>query len=289
MPSSLSAVSDEAMFWPAPLADYERPPVVETVMAVHFTRLSRLSSVELLDFWRAALRDDYPVASERPAYQVPVELFEAPGDVMQIQMELSPSPGRVRYWFQSESNEDLIQLQNDWLAFNWRKVDPSGKYRHFPYGVERFRRAYDDLQSYLAGAALGPFAPRQVEVTYINHIAARDGGWTDHADLGLITDLVSAPREGVLPRPEMLSASARYPVHDDNGPVGRLHVEAQPQFLDDGPAYVLRLTYRGKTEGQGLDGVLVALERGHQWVVGTFDEITTGSMHDLWGRKNRDE
>lgn len=279
---------DEATFWPAPLADYERPPVVETVMAVHFTRLNRVTSVELLDFWRAALRSEYPVAAERPAYQVPVELFEPPGNV-QIQMELSPSPVRVRYWFQSESNENLVQLQNDWLAFNWRKVDPTGEYRHFPYGVERFRSAYGDLRTYLADSGMGALAPRQVEVTYINHVAASDGGWTDHADLGLITDLVSTPRDRLLPRPEMMSLSAKYPVQGDGGPVGRLHVEAQPQFADGDAVYALRLTYRGSPEGEGLDGVLVALERGHHWVVGGFDEITSNSMHELWGRKDRDE
>jgi hypothetical protein len=183
-------------YWPIPLPDYDRPPVVETVMAVHFARLRQLTSVELLEFWRSTLREAYPVASERAAYQVPVELFEAPGEQLQIQMELSPSPDRMRYWFQSESNENLVQLQNDWLAFNWRKASPETGYRHYSYGVERFEELYVQLERFCQQAGLGRITPQQIEISYINHISSADGGWQDHADLGRILKVIGADAPG---------------------------------------------------------------------------------------------
>lgn len=284
-------VSDEAHgYWPIPLADYERPPVVETVMAVHFARLRRLTSVELLEFWRSHLRTAYPLASERAAYQVPVELFEAPGEPLQIQMELSPSPDRMRYWFQSESNENLVQLQNDWLAFNWRKSSPETGYRHYSYGVERFAELYSQLEHFCQQAGLGQISPQQIEISYINHLSAADGGWQDHADLGRILKLIDADTpDGPLPRAQVMSFAAQYLATASDGvPLGRLYLEVQPRFVDGSPAFMLRLTYRGAPEGLELPGVLAALDRGHHWIVGGFDELTTSDMHTLWGRKDRD-
>lgn len=279
---------DAAGYWPVPLPDYDRPPVVETVMAVHFPRLRPLTSIELLEFWRTSLRADYPVASERPPYQVPVELLEPPGEQLQIQMELSPSPDRIRYWFQSETKENLVQLQNDWLAFNWRKISPETGYRHYSYGVERFEALYRQLDAYCTETDLGRIAPQQIEISYINHIAAAEGGWVDHADLGRILKLVNqdAPVDH-LPRPQIMSLSVQYVAEEGNGPLGRLYVEAQPRFVDGSPAFMLRLTYRGAPEGADLAGVLAALDRGHHWIVGSFNELTTTEMHQLWGRKDR--
>jgi uncharacterized protein (TIGR04255 family) len=282
-------VPDDAAYWPVPLPDYDRPPVVETVMAVHFARLRQLSSIELLDFWRSRLRHDYPVASERPAYQVPIEVLEPPNEHLQIQMELSPAPDRIRYWFQSESNENLVQLQNDWLAFNWRKVSAETGYRHYSYGAEQFERLYTELDLYCSDLKLGRLAPQQIEISYINHIDATEGGWSDHADLGRIVKLIrDEPPSGHLPRPQVMSLSAQYLATAGGEAVGRLYVEAQPRFVDSSPAFMVRLTYRGAPEGSHLPGVLTALDRGHHWIVGGFDELTTTEMHDLWGRKERD-
>lgn len=280
---------DDAAYWPASLPDYDRPPVVETVMAVHFARLRQLSSIELLDFWRARLRDQYPVASERSPYQVPVELFEGPSEQLQIQMELSPAPDRIRYWFQSESNENLVQLQNDWLAFNWRKVSADAGYRHYSYGVEQFENLYSELDRFCTDSKLGRLTPQQVEISYINHIAAVDGGWADHADLGRIVRLLKDELPpGHLPRPQVMSFSAQYVATVGEGAVGRLYVEAQPRFVENSPAFMVRLTYRGAPDGTDLPGVLTALDRGHHCIVGGFDELTTPEMHEIWGRKERD-
>lgn len=279
-----------AGLWPLPLPDYNRPPVVETVMAVQFGRLRSLTSVELLEFWRTHLREDYPVASEREAYQVPVETFDVPSGELQVHMELSPSPQRLRYWFLSESNEYLAQLQNDWLAFNWRKISSEAGYRHYSYGEERLRDLYLKLGDFCRGSNLGDLRPQQVEISYVNHISATDGGWSQHSDLGLILRAVSPPHDaGNLPLPELASYTAQYVVSAENGsPLGRLHVEAQPRLTEGGPAFMLRLTYRGSPESPHIEGVFAALDRGHHWIVGGFDEITTQTMHDLWGRKDRD-
>jgi uncharacterized protein (TIGR04255 family) len=281
---------DHTGYWPVPLPDYARPPVVETVMAVHFARLHRLTSVEMLDFWRAHLRDEFPVASERSAYQAQIETFESPSGQVNVQMEFGPTPQRLRYWFLNESNEHLVQLQNDWLAFNWRKTSPDTGYRHYEYGDRRLRELYTTLGEYCASDGLGVVRPLQVEISYVNHIPANEGGWSNHSDLGLILNSIAKPRaEGRLPKAELASYTSQYVVvGDDEAPLGRLHVEAQPRFVDAEPAFMLRLTYRGAPEAPDLDGVFAALERGHHWIVGGFDELTTGTMHELWGRKDRD-
>lgn len=281
---------EPAGLWPGPLPDYDRPPVVETVMAVHFSRLRRLTSVELLEFWRTYLREDYPIASERAAYQVPLETFDLLSGQVQMQMELAPAPERLRYWFLSASNEYLAQLQNDWIAFNWRKASPESGYRHYTYGEERLRGLYLKLGEFCRDSGIGELRPQQIEISYVNHIDASDGGWTRHSDLGLILKALNPPSEDAhLPLPELASYTSQYVASAGHGPpLGRLHVEVQPRVTETGPAFMLRLTYRGSPETPDLEGVFTALNRGHHWIVGGFDEMTTETMHELWGRRDRD-
>lgn len=275
-------------YWPVPLPEYDRPPVVETVMAVQFARLRRLSSVEILDFWRDQLKVEYPIAVERPAYQVPIETFGRADGQLQVQMELTPAPERIRYWFQSESNEILVQLQNDWLALNWRKVSSTSGYRRYSFGAKRFAALYDALDKFCRDRDVGRLAPQQVEISYINLIVSELDGWQQHSELGRILKPVRPdPALEHLPEAQAVAWSAQFPVGSASSPLGRLHADAQPTVQDDRPSFSLQLTYRGRPEGDDLAGVTTALDRGHHWIVGGFDALTTAEMHTLWGRKDR--
>ena len=273
--------------WRLRLPGYEHPPVVETVMAARIQPLRAFSSVELLEFWNRSLRAVYPVAEEQPLYAAPIEEFGDGPPASSIRVNLTSAPDPRRFWLRGETGEDLVQVQHDWIAFNWRKPSDDAKYRDYAYGRGRFVELYSALQSFADTEGLGPIVPVQAEVSYINHVHALRAGASP--TLNDVLSEVTAPRPGgMLPKSEGQTYTARYVAHDKGGkPYARLHVQANPIFTDESPESLLslRLTFRGKPQEPDLEGVLATLDDGHDWIVKGFDEITTDQYHEQWQKK----
>ena len=82
----------------------------------------------------------------------------------------------------------------------------------------------------------------------------------------------------------------QYVARDDLGvPFGRLYVAAEAGFAEDTgiPIFILTLTFKARPLSVDREGVRRALDFGHHWIVGGFAELTTASMHEIWGRKER--
>ncbi len=278
-------------YWPAPLADYDNPPVVETVLAVHFEPLAMLSTVRILDFWRSHLyKLGFHEASDQERHVVPLEQFgPAPAGrgVRMNVLQVRPGP---RWWFVNKSGEDLVQVQDDWLALNWRKLDENERYRPYSEGRERFAEIVESLAEFCDRSSIGPINPIQAEATYFNHIRVPGTPSGDVPNLDRILRPISDHRVEGLPEPESASFSVRYVARDEAGnPSGRLHVVARPGFTGDpkDPMVILEMTFRGRVKTSNLAGVQHVHDQGHAWIVGSFDEMTTSEMATTWGRKER--
>lgn len=275
--------------WPVPLPDFDRPPLIETVMAVHFSPVPALDSVAVLDFWRTHLLDAYPSAEERERHVPTIESFDRPAPRVP-RLEFRRGPHSPLYWLHGSTGEVLLQVQNDWLAFNWRKPGKDADYRHYEYGEERFRRAYEQLSTHVNSISGEALDPAQIEISYINEIRAADGGWSTHDELHRVFVRAGEAADGHLPRAEAQAMMLQFIAQDDDGkPFGRLHVAAEAGFAHDTgePLFALTLTFKAKPLGTDLPGVLRALDYGHDWIVGGFAELTTPAMHEIWGMKER--
>jgi uncharacterized protein (TIGR04255 family) len=191
-----------------------------------------------------------------------------------------------RLWAKSPDGARLVQLQTDWLAFNWRDAPDSPRpYPRWPSIEHGFVTEFRRLSGYFAAEGFGEIIARQCEVTYINQI--RPGGvWSTHSDFDHVLTLIGSPG-GFLPRPETLQLSASFLLKDASGSEpGRLHVSAQPAFQreDNLPIIVLTLTARGQPSGTNEESVLDFLKLGHEWVVRGFADLTTLEMHEEWER-----
>jgi len=241
--------------------------------------------VELGRLWEK-YRGAFPKVQEQPPLQMAVEQFGGRGSTPSVSLSLMAMPPLPRVWFLNDDESELIQVQNDWFARNWRKSGSTTGYPRYPSVRAPFKDALGLFLDHVRAGNLGEFSPTQCEITYINHIPAAEATGGPPSD---VLTLLAEPAGPFPPAPESVTVAAQYLIRttEDEDPVGRLHVSAQPatRRVDGYPITVLTLTARGRPLGAGVDGVLSFLDLGHNWVVRAFDALTTQKMHVAWGRQ----
>ena len=265
--------------------EFDSPPVVEVVLAVAFRPVRALNTVQLLDLWTNVFKADFPEIQEQQPTVMPVELLGTGPGASSISLQLSPNPVSPRYWLLDEEQHHLVQLQQDFFAFNWRKLDGSVEYPRYSRMRAQFAEALRRVSDYLEGHDLGGFTPTQVEITYINHVAPAEG--EARLQLARVVSAYSVPDVEGLPDVETERLALSYQIFHEDQQVGRLHVTAEPVIRRrDGVSMVaLTLTARGLPLEQSIDGVLEFQDLGSEVAMDAFVGLTAEGMHSRWGRR----
>jgi uncharacterized protein (TIGR04255 family) len=264
------------------LADFECPPVVETVLSLQFEKLPAMRAVHFGLFW-SKVKERFPKTEEQAPLLPTIERFPEPMPPGgQIRFESIEVPTLPRVWMINEAGTEVIQLQNDRFIKNWRKSADDEPYPHYePVIRPAFERDFREFKSILAEQKLSEIKVTQCEVTYVNHIISGDG-WNNFSQLGRIFRFWMPPALPVPGNPEDIGIHIRFPIIEDGRPIGRLHVDIQPALraTDSRRMYVMNLTARGL---QGSD--LEFFDIGRRWIVNTFEQLTTEEMHHIWRKK----
>ncbi len=262
--------------------EFEEPPVAEVALAVQFERLAGLQPHVLADW--SAVRERLPQWRLRDRMTTIVEVFglaPAVGVRPSIEFSRAGEAPPTRSWFLSTAGTELLQIQDNALVRNWRRVSRE-RYPRYPTIRRDFERDYTELSELLAEKGLGQIVPTQCEVTYVNFIdtAAVPRDRT-------LAGFSGATSDEFLPEPEDEQFVLRYLMEGDNGqPIGRLHIQWRPA-IDHAGNHVqqLRLTARGAPTSSNLDGILEWFDRGREWVVRGFASFTHSYMHEnVWER-----
>lgn len=263
--------------------DFGNPPVTEVVVGIAFKSMAELTIPRLCELWHEKWRPTFPKTQEHPPYLPPIERFNVPSSGPTLSLELLDRPAS-RLWFVTQDDQELIQVQREWFACNWRKVSPGDTYDRWPARRKAFSGYLNDLETFVTQEKLGRITATQCEVTYVNHIPIGEG-WDRLGELSKVLRVV-APLNGTFPpEPEQMQLSMAFAITDERKTrVGRLHVTAQPAIRkeDRKPMIILNLTARGRPEDESNGGILTFLDRGRDWIVRTFKEITTEQMHKTW-------
>ena len=270
---------------PDHLADYQQPPVIETVLSLQF---DQLKDFKLVDFrpLHDLFRERFPNIEERSPLESVFETF-GPREAASVRLELHGMPPLPRVWFVNDSGSELVQFQTDRLAHNWRKGPRDEKYPRYEAIRASFRKEVETLQEWLRAARkVSSIQPTQCEVTYVNHISVGDNAASSW-DLGRAISIVSPAAD--LPFAddfEDLRFALRFRIKNKAGePYGRLHVRADPISGRNGePIVGMVLTARGRPEPANLDGVFSFFDAGHERIVTAFTEMTNQEMHKRWER-----
>ncbi len=261
------------------------------MLGVQFEPL-QIQTAHLGLYWNER-RNLYPKVGQQPALDPVIETFEAKqmappgGDAPFKLMAQFETP---RCWYLDEKENRIVQVQADRLVHNWRKVHDADqdKYPHYDVMRDSFFAELTAFEKFLSREGLGSLKPNQCEVTYVNQIE-RSGVWENFGEAHKVFTLLASPTGQFLPPPEQVRFAVRYVIKDDAGkPAGRLHLSFQPAYTrkDQIEVFALNLMARGAPEGEGIEGVVKFLDRGHRAIVHGFAEITTPAMHKAWESKH---
>lgn len=268
------------------LPSFVTPPVTEVALGARFKPLDRWDLVHLGQLASRLADHGFNREEQRPGFEAPVERFGTP-TLAALEFELVAGAPPVRYWLLNELGDELLQLQQNWFACNWRKVAPGAEYGRWDSRWMAFDRWIREVEQRLSG---GPLVYDQAEVTYVNHIEPGDV-WHGHGDAyKVFRFLTNTEGQGeFLPGQEQVAAEMKYVMTLPDGPtepVGRLSVSVAPAFRpQQTPIFVLTLVARGAPLGAGLAGVKAFVELAHEWIVRAFTDLTTTEMHSLWQRE----
>ena len=258
--------------------DFASPPIAELVLSVAFEPLP-LGVVQLARVWET-YRQLFPHVEEKPPYQMPLEQFGQRPTRPAISLELSESIPTPRLWFRDAAGAHLIQLQNNWFARNWRKVPEAPDYPSYEELSTRFIDDLEKFKKFLKREGVPQPAFTQCEITYIDHIEVRDDS---PAGLSSVLSLVADPPDFPT-RPEGQQIASGYVIEHNQGPVGRLHVQANTAIRnsDGRDIVVLNLTARGMPISEGIRGVIAFQDLGREWAWNAFRAMTRSELQESW-------
>lgn len=264
------------------LPDFEKPPLVETVLGVEFLPLAAWDVRHFGLLWQE-VRAEYPDFQVQPPLPPTIERFGA--EVFQQTpptVEVVTVPD-LRCWFIDSSGADLLQVQKNRFFRNWRKAG-SDRYPHYETLRPTFEREWDRFRAFLANNSIPPPDVVQCEVTYVNHLE-RGREWESFQDLARILTCWSSEQPfQYLPQPETAQVKLNLLIPDHRG---RLSVALQHGLRRQDATEVLQLTLtaRGRPAAPSTACIMDWFDLGREWVVRGFTDVTTRQMHTLWGRR----
>jgi uncharacterized protein (TIGR04255 family) len=263
----------------AALPFYRNPPLAETVLAVQFDAISSLSDAYLGVFWKS-LGAPWTKIHQAPPLGQLVEPREDVGVAPDaLRLGISTDLGS-RFRITGDDNDRMVQIENGWFVYNWRRTKNTTEYPRFEPVRSEFIALLDEFRRFLRKEFDKDVAPNLWEVTYINVIASGPL-WNTPGDWSHVSPVL-------FPKPatphsvsfEGLAGHWRYALPKGSG---RLHVHAAQSVTGD---LVVRLTARGSIDGDELwEQCWKGFDIGHAAIVNSFTELTSPEAHAFWGRE----
>jgi uncharacterized protein (TIGR04255 family) len=255
------------------LPSFERPPVVEVAVGVHFLQLPGLNTVGLVrlvdDLWRGR----FPHTVEQPL--APPLSPQGRGPMLAFQLQTGSPP--IRLWSLTDDQSILIQVQYDRLLLNWRKVKDDDPYPRYKRLRSVFAEVWQEFSTYVGGRDdYGVLQPSVAEVSFFNRVPME--GATEiptvvkafNVESGLSGQVAAAyqlERE-ITDGPAVGNQSIALNFRPENG---HMHLEISTRIEID-------------TETGDTSDVMDSLDAAHRIGVLTFDSVTTENAHSAWGR-----
>ena len=264
---------------------FKNPPIVELILGVQFSPLSRMTTAHLGWFWKE-LGEDWIDLSDGPAFPDHFERFEpttrsvSPGD---FEWRTRPFASMNRIAIGNRAQDRLLQVQPSQLRFHWRKSH--GTYPSYDRLIQEFADLFGRFADFVHQGNLGNVLLNQWDLTYVDAFP-RGGGWDRPEDwTQILPGLFGVPAVAAGLSLDSRSANWSYLIAPD---FGRLHIAAGSQILsgESEESLVLRLTARGPTRHDNPVGLLPrqAFDRGHEAIFNTFMRVTASEVQAEWGQ-----
>lgn len=265
------------------LPEYEKPPLVETIVGVQFERLAGFNNAHLGAFWKALPCEEWSATFDAPLLEPQFERFGDSGKWGRGPQLRLTDDAASRLQIKNRDGDRMIQVQNGRLHFNWMG-HAGGPYPRYEKVREEFRLALHRFVEFLAAEQLGEFRANQWELTYLNQIP-KGTVWSTPGDWGFFRPLGGVPTFEQVVEAESFAGKWHFTIPRQRG---RLHVEWR-HGLKSGPdnteVVVLTLTARGAIEPPGTDAgaIFAGLDLGHETIVLSFEKLMSDEANQYWG------
>ena len=274
-------ISSSAQLTDEILPSYSSPPVTEALIAVQFDRIRGFTNAHFGSFWEMIGRDKWPHVSEVPPLPSQFERFG--GDqsfVRKLQLQLTQEPA-CRIQFRNAANDQMIQVQNNYLVYNW--IGQGADYPRFPVLRGDFEKVLSSFNDFLRSVDFQPIEPTQWEITYVN-IIPQGTIWNTTSDWSFFRPMEGVESNLTQVEFESFSGQWHYVLPDQRG---RLHVQWQhvpgsPKATEQ--AVRLTFTARGPTSNQ--HDLSSGIHLGRASIVNTFKELMSDQANTFWGLSN---
>ena len=266
------------------LPRFKKPPVIETLLGVHFRPLEKFTTVHQGLLWARCFRERFPNLEERPPVEEVRELFDEERlGVPMIRWQVFDRPPAPRLWSTSEDGQHVIQIQKNGLFAGWLKTDKDVAYHPYATRRQEFSQQLEQVQDFFRTEGIGQLEPTTWTVTYINHIDYEGFRKVGPAVARTLTFWTNQSSDNWLPEPDKVALDFTFPMPDN---AGRLNVNLATAVVLGDKSHVLRLdlTARGQLKTREVPGALAGIDLGHDWVVRGFASLTRPEMHKVWER-----
>lgn len=220
------------------------------------------------EWWDRMGRKKFPSCQEQPPLGQVVETF-GPTSFPPASFDFGMVPA-PRVWFVSETGEQVVQVQRDRFLCNWRKPNAEAVYPRYESVGEVFFKQLEAFQDFVRASVKQEMSFTQFELTYINHVEGSN-------DRNVFPDFAWHSKTFL---PEPSNAEAHYSF-DLPGKATRLHVNFNTGRRTTDGATVLIVDFTARGFGPELRNWF---DSAHEIVVRGFDELSSASAHELWGK-----
>jgi uncharacterized protein (TIGR04255 family) len=263
-----------------------QPPVIETVLGVHFHPIQGLTAAHFGIFWKTVLRPDWTRAVEAPPIVEQTERFSdmpswlniSPGSVIAVPLSAHSSS---RLQISNSTGDRMVQLQSNRFHYNWKRTE--GPYPSYFAVREEFSQQFRHFRQFVEEQGLGQVKPFQWEVTYVDYIPP-GVLWQSPEDWHkVIPGLLGGRHQDTL-RLESVTGDWRYEITPKRG---RVYINLGLGKPDEKemPGILLQWTARGPITGESEGALSQGLDLAHDVLLKKFLDVTSPEAHRAWGLK----
>jgi uncharacterized protein (TIGR04255 family) len=260
--------------------DFRRPPIREQAISFCFNPVPGFGLIDVGLCWQE-FSAEFPTADHADRIERSIEIVSDDITTSAFRVKLPQAEVPRAIW--SNVAGELIQLQDDRFAFNWRRVGDD-VYPHWETTTGRFGILYERFCGFLANRGLPAPAVNQCEVTNLNIILVDEFG-SDFADLTKALNVDPLDMGVEFLRAETYVRNRQHLILNeyDIG-VGRLHTAIAPVVENETghKAFRLELTARSTPDLSGVAAAQAFLATARNAINTAFVKITNPELQEKW-------
>lgn len=252
---------------------FENPPISELVIAAYFDPpLFAFRNEHVGAFW-SRIRDEFVTVEQ-------VQPVGGPQAMVQTADEAFPMP---RFWFISEDETHLIQIQKNAFILNWRRRDAS-----YPFFAENLKPTFDKYFGTFEEFAMAEAGEDELkfdlcELNYVNVVESGDY-WQGPQDTANVIPSFSLPDSGVaLSGSPAFKCNFVYTLDSDL----QLHIvirTAAKAEEPDTPVLIFDIRGTGRLNGVGKSVADRWYMRAHDAITECFLGLTNKEIREKYWR-----